>query len=398
MPTDFDRLFLTPVRVSPKRRSPAAKKTADRRRRILMLEDASAGLGRVRSEIERSGIEAEIRVAHSRDSFEKALISENPDLVLADDDLPGFSGMAALSLAKAAFPEIPVVIVSGGLDEESAVACMKAGADDCILKDRIFRLVPAVKSALRAAADSKAKRMAEADLSKRTEELETTNRELQQFAWVASHDLREPLRKIVNFSDLLNAKQWGLDDESVDYLSRIRGAAERLNHVIEDLLRFTSVQGSRVEMVDISLTQPVRQALTSLQPKIIESGAEIKVGPLPTVTGDLLQLSLLFEALLDNSLKYRMEGRAPVIEVTASRVNASERISVTDNGMGFDQRYERKIFEPFKTLHRKKGYAGTGIGLAICHKIVQNHRGRIEVKSELGKGSTFSVIFPNAPL
>lgn len=266
----------------------------------------------------------------------------------------------------------------------------------------------------------------------RTEELATTNEELttmneelidlndrlirsnenlEKFAYVASHDLQEPLRKIQSFGDILKTQytsEFG-GEEGIDYLTRMQVAANRMSTLLRDLLSFSRISTQPNTLADVPLNSIITMVLTDLELIVAETGAEIKIEPLPTVTGDPTQLGQLFQNLLSNALKFHRPNIAPVIDVRVQTiavgklpgsiqpVRASKfyhRIDVVDNGIGFDEVYLDRIFQVFQRLHGKNQFAGTGIGLAICEKVVTNHGGAITATSKPGYGATFTVYLP----
>jgi PAS domain S-box-containing protein len=254
------------------------------------------------------------------------------------------------------------------------------------------------------------------ELASNNEELEESNsllshsnENLQRFAYVASHDLQEPLRKIQQFGDLLRAQHDGFTNAELDYLERMQSAASRMSILIRDLLSFSRISTHREASVPVALKDVVDSALTTLELTIEETGAEVIVGDLPTISGDASQLRQLFQNLLSNAIKFHRPGVVPVIKVDAKRVLATDlpisvkpirssrkyvQIDVTDNGIGFDEKYLDRIFEVFQRLHGRNEFSGTGIGLAICEKVVFNHGGAITAMSQPGQGSTFSMYFP----
>ena len=239
--------------------------------------------------------------------------------------------------------------------------------------------------------------------------LSRSNHNLQRFAYVASHDLQEPLRKIQQFGDLLKTEHAAASGSESVYLDRMQDAAVRMSTLIRDLLSYSQITAETEIREPVSLNQVVEQVLSDLELVINESQARIKVSFLPTIIGDASQLGQLFQNLLSNALKFRRPGIAPLIEVKASIVSATDLpdeakpiravpfyhcIVVSDNGIGFDPQYNRRIFEAFQRLHRKHEYAGTGLGLSITEQVVSNHGGSITASSQPGQGATFSVYLP----
>ena len=224
--------------------------------------------------------------------------------------------------------------------------------------------------------------------------LERSNLDLQQFAYVASHDLKTPLRSISGFVQILERNYAAkLDDNALALIRRTAQAANRLEQLTDDMLSFARVNSDTRPFAAVNSREVVVEAVHLLDAAIQASGAVVSIGDLPAVTGDRTQLVQLFLNLLGNGLKY-CQGRAPVVQVSAHREGNDWVFSVADNGIGIEAKHHQKIFEIFKRLHSQSEYAGTGIGLAVCHRIVERHRGRIWVESNLGEGSTFRFTIP----
>lgn len=241
------------------------------------------------------------------------------------------------------------------------------------------------------------------------QDLQRSNENLQQFAFIASHDLQEPLRKIQSFGDLLKSHYTGSVGDELAYLERMQSAARRMSTLIKNLLDFSRIATQRDASGPVSLDWVLEQVLTTVEMSIQETGAQVSVNPLPTVQGDASQLGQLFQNLLTNALKFRRIGVTPHIVIKASQVAADQlpaglkparsamayhQIAVMDNGIGFDEQYRDRIFQVFQRLHGRSEYVGTGIGLAICQRVVTNHGGAIMATSQPGQGATFSVYLP----
>ncbi|MEM7288454.1 MAG: ATP-binding protein [Actinomycetota bacterium] len=224
-----------------------------------------------------------------------------------------------------------------------------------------------------------------------------SNRDLQDFAYVASHDLQEPLRKIMAFGDRLAHKyEDELDEQAKDYLGRMQNAAGRMQVLIDDLLMFSRVSTRGGESEPTDLGEVVRGVLGDLEIAIAESGARIELGELPVLPADPSQMRQLFQNLIGNALKFRRAEVAPVVRVSASSQGPSWRIVVMDNGIGFDQQYAEKIFTVFQRLHGRSEYDGSGIGLSVCRRIVERHEGTIAASSVDGEGAVFTITLPDA--
>lgn len=235
-----------------------------------------------------------------------------------------------------------------------------------------------------------------------------SNRELEDFASVASHDLQEPLRKVLAFGDRLKATcADALSAQGHDYLERMQGAAGRMQTLIRDLLAFSRVTTQAQPFVSVDLARVTRDVLSDLEVRIEELGAQVTVANLPTIDADPLQMRQLVQNLIGNALKFHRPNERPVVRVYAEMADAAERppagapapaaqvrLVVEDNGIGFDEKYRERIFNVFQRLHGREAYEGTGIGLAICRKIVERHGGSITAHGDSGRGSVFRVTLP----
>jgi PAS domain S-box-containing protein len=238
--------------------------------------------------------------------------------------------------------------------------------------------------------DITTRKTAEANLLNKMEELNRSNEELGQFAYIASHDLQEPLRMVASYTQLLSRRYKGkLDSDADEFIAFAVDGASRMQRLIQDLLAYSRVGTKGRDLLDISSEEALQQALINLRGAIEEKGALVTHDPLPAVVADDMQLIQLFQNLVGNAIKYQNAG-IPKVHISASR-NGSKKwtFSVKDNGLGIDPQYFEKIFGMFQRLHKREEFAGTGIGLAICKKIVERHGGSISVESQPGQGSTF---------
>jgi PAS domain S-box-containing protein len=244
------------------------------------------------------------------------------------------------------------------------------------------------------------RKRAAATLSQKMAELSRSNDELEQFAFVASHDLQEPLRKIQAFGDRLRSKCKGLlPPDTLDYLDRMQGASARMRILIDDLLTFSRVIRNSQPFAHVDLGQVAREALGDLEVLIERSGGRVEVGELPCLEADATQMRQLLLNLIANALKFQPPGGLPIVKVSARTFAsiAGEQfceLTVQDNGIGFEEQYAERIFAVFQRLHGRGEYEGTGVGLAICRRITDRHQGSITAKSQPGKGAAFTVTLP----
>lgn len=260
------------------------------------------------------------------------------------------------------------------------------------------------------------RKQVEKQLRNYTYKLEQSNRELQEFAYVASHDLQEPLRKVQAFGDRLERKcAAALSDEGRDYVNRMRNAANRMQNLINDLLTFSRVSTKTQPFQAVNLKKIAEEVVSDLEIRIEQTGGRVEIGELPVMDADAVQMRQLFQNLIGNALKFHRAGVAPLVKVYAETVasngasffiNGEEmqlgagddfcRLIIEDNGIGFDEKYLDRIFTVFQRLHGRTEYEGSGIGLAVCRKIVERHGGQITAASREGEGATFFINLPLA--
>ncbi|GAA3388590.1 sensor histidine kinase [Cryptosporangium minutisporangium] len=264
-------------------------------------------------------------------------------------------------------------------------------ADLVELADDVEVMRRRITGQLRATAEVRAR------LEAQTEELSRSNAELEQFAYVASHDLQEPLRKVASFCQLLENRYGDvLDERGRKYISFAVDGAHRMQSLIVDLLTFSRVGRVHDKVRELDLDEALDRALSNLARSVRDSGATIHREPLPRVTGEPTQLTMLFQNLLGNALKFRRPDTPPVISVACSAVDDGWQITVTDNGIGIEAQYADRIFVLFQRLHTRDAYDGTGIGLAVCRKVVDYHGGRIWLDADYHDGTRIHLTLPAA--
>jgi PAS domain S-box-containing protein len=245
------------------------------------------------------------------------------------------------------------------------------------------------------------RKRAERALQQRAQDLARSNTELEQFASVASHDLQEPLRKILAFGDRLKRKCGEtLGAEGRDYLERMQNAASRMQILIHDLLSLSRVASNRQPFTVVDLAEVVRTVVSDFEARIEQLGAQVEIGALPVITADRVQIAQLLQNLVGNGLKFHKPEERPVVKIHGELLDILSgspglcQIVVEDNGIGFDEKYLDRIFQVFQRLHGRTEYEGTGIGLAICRKIVERHGGGLTARSSPGMGAKFIVTLP----
>jgi len=324
-------------------------------------------------------------------------------VLLLDVQMPDMDGfeLAALIRGHQRYAHIPIIFISAV--NRSEMHIFKGYALGAV--DYLDTLIPEVLRAKVAVFVDLFKKTAEvrqlnAELERRVEErtgeLRRSNEELQQFAYVASHDLQEPLRMVTSYVQLLAQRYQGqLDSEAQEFIGYAVEGAQRMKALIDDLLAYSRVNIRERLVVPTDSGAVLQQTLQNLHIQIAESGATVTADPLPTVSTDRMQLGLLWQNLLSNALKFRGQ-EPPRVHVSARRQGNEWVFSVRDNGIGMEPRHTERIFHMFQRLHTRQEYPGTGIGLAICKKIVERHGGRIWVESEPGQGTTFFFTLPAA--
>ena len=254
--------------------------------------------------------------------------------------------------------------------------------------------VTGIRSAL---LDITARKRAEESLERQAQELSRSNLELQQFAYVASHDLQEPLRKIQAFGDLLKTRYAEtLNEQGRDYLTRMQNAAGRMQLLINDLLSLSRAGTRRQMFASVDLNKVTKAVLSDLEIRIEQLGATVNVGSLPTIEADAVQLTQLIQNLVGNALKFHKPKESPVVTVSSKvllDLGVCE-LTIADNGIGFDEKYLDRIFQVFQRLHGRGEYEGTGVGLAVCRRIIERHGGAITAHSIQGEGARFVVTLP----
>jgi signal transduction histidine kinase len=362
---------------------------------ILIVDDDQESLCLLEEILYRAGYY--VQKANSGEKAQNMIKNEQPELIILDLRMPGMDGLELCRKVKSdsAISGIPILFISGYGQMEDKVKAFEAGGVDFITKPfQPYEIIARVKAHL-------SLRRMHQNLEKKISELERSNRMLQDFAFTASHDLQEPLRKISTFGEMiLNRNSAGLDGRTRDYLVRMQEAAKRMQALLASLLEYSRVTTKTEPFRQTNLNKSVRQALSNLSILIKEKQGEVEVGDLPSLPCDQVQIVQVFQNLICNALKFQEKGKKPCIKVYALPAEKNKkgntcRIVVEDNGIGFDPGKTDKIFRPFYRLHgRSSSYEGVGMGLSICDKIIERHGGYIRVESVPGQGSIFEIRLP----
>jgi signal transduction histidine kinase len=362
--------------------------------RVLLVEDDPADRDLILRELGKGEFEIAADVAGTADEFREEVRTNRPDVVLADYNLEQWRGTEALEILRQEGLDIPLILVSGGLGDVTAVECIKQGVTDYVLKDSLARLSVALRGALKDKKAREERKHTQESLAQKVEELARSNADLEQFAYVASHDLQEPLRMVSAYTQLLADRYRGkLDDQADKYIHYAVDGATRMRSLIDDLLAFSRVGRQETAIASTDCEGLVQRALENLRAAILESGAVIRHGPLPRLMANGSQLQQVFQNLIGNAMKFR-GSLAPVIEISAEKQGSEWLFSVADNGIGISAEHAGSVFVIFNRLHTRTEYPGNGIGLAICKRIIERHGGRIEALPHQGVGTVFNFTLP----
>ena len=382
---------------------------SDRLINVLLVEDDEDDYVLIRDLL------SEVREQHFQldwvATFEEALQiigQQQHDVYLVDYRLGERNGLELLNLIENQY-SVPIIILSGQGDRELDIAALRSGAADYL--DKTYLHSSLLEHYIRASiernralnelqkSEQNYRELFERETQLR-QELSRSNAELQEFAYIASHDLQEPLRAVSGYIKLLQTEYISqLDSTAHEYTDLAIDGTIRMRGLIEDLLRYSRVGTSEQILSTVDCHQVVQEVISNLQTSIEESGAEIIERDLPCIMADRTQLVQLFQNLLINAIKFRHPDAAPKITIQAeSTTDRRWLFSVADNGIGIKAEYFDRIFKIFRRLHTHSEFAGTGVGLALCRKIVERHGGKIWVESKLGEGSTFFFTMAKKPL
>jgi signal transduction histidine kinase len=352
--------------------------------RALLVEQA----------LHKDGFDVTADVVQDEAAFTRVLHTHAPEVVLADYNLPNWKGMETLKVLRSEGLDVPMILVSGALGDVTAVECIRQGATDYVLKDGLARLPEVIRRALREKNERSLRHRVEEDLARKIDELARSNTDLEQFAYVASHDLQEPLRMVTAYTQLLAERYRGRLDENADkFIGYASEGAQRMQVLIQDLLAFSKIGRNSAASGSVDCNVVIAEVLLGLDTAIRESGATVTHGKLPAVWADRSQVAQIFQNLIGNAIKFRGE-KPPVICTQAEKADQFWQFSVSDNGIGIAPEYTENIFVVFQRLHARTEYPGNGIGLAICKKIVERYGGRIWMESQAYSGSTFKFTLP----
>lgn len=385
---------------------------------ILIVDDKQANLFSLKTLLQLNVYDVD--TASSGEEALKKILKNEYELIILDVQMPGMDGyeVAEIITGYSKSKDIPIIFLSAvNIDKRFITKGYTSGGVDYVTKpfdpDLLLLKIKTFSKLYRQAKElNDIKDNLEQKVEKRTEELkqanknlEVSNAELQQYAFIASHDLQEPLRKIITFTRIIEERFLEKTPAAMEYMSKIITSSERMRTLINDLLNYSSISVDP-KFIFTDLTKIVNQALVDLEVSISEKNARIEVDDLPVIEVVPEQITQVFQNIISNALKFSKKDVTPFIKISGELVQKKSakskpsangeycRITITDNGIGFDEMYLDKIFSMFQRLHGKSEYKGTGIGLSITKKIIENHNGLITAKSKEEEGSTFIIILP----
>jgi len=372
--------------------------------KVLIVENSENDAILIADHLNQAGYDTDWHRVDTAQALEASLVPPVLwDVILSDYSMPGFGGLLASKVYQKSGLDIPFILISGSIGEERAVEAMHSGVHDYIMKDRMRRLAPAVDRELREAANRKARRTAVNEnlrlnsellelnekLREKVELLSRSHADLEQVTWAASHDLKEPLRQITSYAQLLLRRRPAADADEIEFSRYISEGVERARALLDGLLAYArNVRTPVGPPVETDAESAAREALHSLASMLENLSATVTVDPLPAVMIGHKALIDIFKHLFLNALEYTREGAPPSIRVSSTSSSNGICFAVQDNGIGIKPEHHARIFELFRRLHGSE-YPGIGVGLPLCKQLIENYGGRLWVESEPGVGSTF---------
>lgn len=371
--------------------------------KVLIIENAEDDALLMVDHLSQAGYQVQWLRVETSAALQSALAPPVPwHLILSDYSMPGFSGLAAAEIYKRSGLDIPFILISGSIGEERAVEAMRCGVHDYIMKDRMKRLPPAVDRELREAANRQQRRFAVEEnrkltaelaaaneaLRRKIEQLSRSHEDLEQVASAASHDLKEPLRAVDIYSQLLVRRRAASDPEELEFSRYISEAVERARALIDGLRVFSGNSPPGDDWPECDADSAANLAAAKTMPAFASSGGKIFVEHLPVVRIERAALLEVFEHLFQNGLQFSRDGVTPQVRVSCVRDGSYVRFAVADNGIGIKPEHYERIFELFRRLHGEE-QPGVGVGLTLCRRTIEKYGGRMWLESELGAGSTF---------
>jgi signal transduction histidine kinase len=364
---------------------------------ILVLEDREEDFELIRHILTKEGLTFESKCVDAREEFKKALHDFDPDIVLSDHGLPQFNSLEALKLCRNEGYNIPFILVTGTVSEEFAVSSLKHGAADYILKSNLTRLPSAIVNALKQRQLEQKKLKAESNLRKQNDELMKINKELDSFVYSVSHNLRAPLMSVLGLVNLVQLEDQKEQGSSKDHLyDMMRSSIHKLDETLKEILDYSKNTRSDVNIAAVDMGKLIADCFENMQYTPGSSTIEkaVKIQGNPIVYSDPYRLTVIFNNLISNAIKYRDTRKdKPMVTIEGAISDQSFVFYFKDNGIGISTEIGDKIFDMF---YRATAQAeGSGLGLYIVKEAVEKLGGQISVESELGMGTTFKITVPN---
>ncbi len=384
--------------------------SAEKELRILLLEDVPTDADLVENELKKKNIPFVSKRVETEPEFIAQLGEFLPDLILSDYSLPQFTGMEALLITKEHSPDTPFIVVTGSINEETAVDCIKAGAWDYVTKEHLARLAPSIKGVMERKKEREEKHRADQELRRLNIELAAKIQELEQVLYVTSHDLRSPLVNIQGYTDeiiydigklinLLSKVEIPpeirdeinkiIDDNLPESKKFILAGIKKMHALIGGLLKLSRLGRVEIQMEQLDMNRLITAVLNNFKFKIKSENIKLEVSGLPPGIGDYSQINMAFSNLIDNALKFLDPERPGLIGISGYEDNHKSVYCIEDNGIGIAPEYKDKIFEIFHQL--APSIEGEGLGLSIVRMILEKNEGLVRVESEKGRGSKFFV-------
>lgn len=364
---------------------------------LLLAEDSPEDAFAIRRYLEQSELDYELLYVETSEEAQHIIEGRSFDCILLDYQLPGYDGIQLLKFIRTHMKTpVAIIILTGSGNEQTAVEVMKAGAEDYIVKNTLSsqRLQTAIQQAIQTVNYRATIDQQNTELKAFAAELKRSNESLRHFAYVASHDMREPLRTILSYLQLLDRRYSDqLDNDAKEFIGFAVDGAKRLTSFLEELLNFSRINNTKLQPARVNTRALIDRLLGDLAPLIEQTGAQVVVGDLGEVKGNENLLWQLFQNLLTNAIKFRREA-LPLITIGSEHHPDETVFWIKDNGIGIQAKDFDQIFVMFHQLNYKK-FEGTGIGLATCKAIVERHSGRIWFESTFGEGTTFYFTIPD---
>jgi two-component system sensor histidine kinase EvgS len=366
---------------------------------LLLVEDSENDELLLLRELKRSGYDIACERVYTAPDLKAALARQEWDIIISDFVMPQFSGLEALKIVKEKGVNIPVIIMSGKISDETAVLAMKAGASDYIMKDNLTRLGPSIEREIHETAMRVENEKAAAQLKEKEDELRSLkniNQLKDEFVGLVSHELRTPLTIILGALNTVMTEDNKLSRKEIKQLiGDAYYEAETLSDILSNLLELARAQANRLHINEepLDMCEIIDNVIKNMRPAIPSNRLVLTCDKSITVNADRIRLQRIIHNLLDNALKYSEPGTK--IEIFSVRKENNVHVGVRDHGVGIPQELQKKLFEPFSRLENENIKAsGTGLGLVVCQRLVEAHGGRLWVESQLGQGSTFQFTLP----